>query len=138
MNKILASALFALLYINPVYAQLPNLQGVSFTLSADHNLTVPINNIPTPAVASYDLMFYLTGTTAPFITYHLGKPSSNLPNNEVQIIDPSWFLLLTSGEWFARVSAIGPGGVGVSEASANFPRLTAPRPAGAPRIQPLP
>ncbi len=116
------------------FAQLNNQTGVAFTPSLDHNAVVPINGVPTPVLTSYELRIYSVGQTETFIRTNLGKPSPNLPNGDIQISNPSFFTPLGSGEWFARVAALGPAGEGVSDPSANFSRLAAPRFGGVPRI----
>lgn len=133
-RNILAAAVFALLLPISAFAQLNNQTGVAFTPSLDHNVTVPINGTPTPVVTSYELRIYSVGQTETFIRHNLGKPSPNLPNGDIQVLNPAFFTPLSSGEWYGKVAAIGPGGEGVSEPSANFSRLTAPRFGGVPRI----
>lgn len=132
--KRLALTLLFLTLATSSYAQYNNQTGVAFKPSDDHNTTITIGGTPTPVVTSYDLRIYSVGQTETFIRYNLGKPAPNLPNGDIQVLNPSFFTPLGTGDWIARVAAIGPVGEGLSEPSLPFTRLAAPRPGGVPRI----
>jgi hypothetical protein len=109
----------AALVPTPGEAQLvQNPRTVEFNPSGDHNTTLPDGSA---AVSRYDFEVYMAGATAPFHTVDLGKPA---PGTDGKIrVDfssqvASW--PLPGGTYESRVSAVGPRGVGRSDASNQF------------------
>ena len=89
-----------------------------FNASVDHFATTPEGQ---PAVSRYDLEFYLVGAQQPFQTAALGKPapdSTGLIRIDLAAALVAFPPPVTVYE--ARVSAIGPGGVGRSDVSNQF------------------
>jgi hypothetical protein len=82
-----------------------------------------------PAVVRYELSVYVIGTSAPFATADMGKPS---PEGDGKIrYDFSAQLAawqLPGGEYEARVSAVGPEGAALSDPSNPFSFTTDPTP----------
>lgn len=115
------SVLVALLTATIAEAQVINPTRVEFTVSADHNVTV----LGQAAVTRYDLRVFLPGATAPVTTADLAKPTA-VDGATVSVDRQAVFVALPLGEYVARVAAVGPGGEGVSEATAPFGRLSAP------------
>ena len=102
-------------------AQVINPRVVEFDVSADHNRTV----LGQPAVTRYELRVYAEGASAPITTADLGKPTP-AAGTRVSLDQSAVFAAVPLGAYVARVAAIGPGGEGVSDATAPFGRLSAP------------
>jgi len=95
---------------------------VEFVPSADHAALTSDNQ---PMVTRYDLGFYLVGATAPFQVIDLGKPTPGAGGTisiDFSTRVSAW--PLANGDYLARVTAVGPTGTGVSEASNAFTFLT--------------
>src|SRR5438034_7932300 len=89
-----------------------------FTPSPDHNAT---DGSGTPVVQSYQLEFYLVGSSAPFTTNSLGKPTPDGTNTITVNLTPilvGWPLPGT--DYVADVAAVGPGGMAKSALSNTF------------------
>lgn len=105
---------------------------VAFTVSPDHNVTSVLDN--QPLVSSYSLVTMaavpqsgsgpLTGGAVAF-TKDLGKPAATNGATLVVLI-PEFLTMAVNTKYVATVSAIGPGGAGVSALSAPFGRLGPP------------
>ena len=102
-------------------AQVINPRVVEFDVSADHSRTV----LGQPAVTRYELRVYAEGASAPITTADLGKPTP-AAGTRVSLDQSAVFAAVPLGAYVARVAAIGPGGEGVSDATAPFGRLSAP------------
>ena len=95
-----------------------NPKVVEFDPSADH---AAVAGNGQPAVSRYDLQIYLQGAAQPVTTASLGKPA--LAADGKIRVDFSTILVgwpLATGTYEARVSAVGPTGVGLSEPSNLF------------------
>jgi hypothetical protein len=106
--------------VNRVSAQtVTNPRVIEFSPSAEHNAILPDGS---PTVSRYDLGFYYKGASQPFQTNSLGKPaptSSGRISLDLTRTLTSW--PLPGGMLYeARVSAVGPGGSGVSAPSNTF------------------
>jgi len=91
---------------------------VEFDPSADHSVTLSDGQ---PAVERYDLEIYMAGATAPFHTVNLGKPAPQADGKiryDFSSQVAGW--PLPGGIYEARVSAVGPTGVGRSDVSNPF------------------
>jgi len=119
---VLVALLTATIGAAEVGAQVINPTRVEFMVSADHNVTV----LGQAAVTRYDLRVFLPGATAPVTTADLAKPTA-VDGATVSVDRQAVFVALPLGEYVARVAAIGPGGEGVSDATAPFGRLSGPR-----------
>ncbi len=84
-----------------------------FDPSADHNVTVS----GVPVVDHYEIGFYLIAAAQPFQVNQLGKPSPAADGKIRVALGPR----PAPGTLYeARVSAVGPGGAGLSAVSNNF------------------
>ena len=84
-----------------------------FDPSADHNVTVS----GVPVVDHYEIGFYLIAAAQPFQINQLGKPSPDADGKIRVALGPR----PAPGTLYeARVSAVGPGGAGLSAVSNNF------------------
>jgi hypothetical protein len=88
-----------------------------FAPSPDHDVVADGQ----PVVASYTLSLFLVGATTPFATVNLGKPSPGTDG----LIRVDFLSLMTTPPapgvvYVAHVSAVGPGGSGVSLVSNSF------------------
>jgi hypothetical protein len=82
-----------------------------FTASADH----------ASLVTSYSVALFRSGTSptsTPVVTKNLGKPSP--VNNEISVVISDIVNPLSSGSYYAVVTAIGSGGSSASSPSADF------------------
>ncbi|MFO7695076.1 MAG: BACON domain-containing protein [Vicinamibacterales bacterium] len=89
-----------------------------FDPSPDHWQTLESGE---PAVARYELGVYLIGASAPFATVDMGKPDPEADGKiryDFSSGVSGW--PLTGSYYEARVSAVGPEGAGLSEASNQF------------------
>ena len=106
----------AVLLLAPVCADAQSVVDpttAEFDPSADHNATVS----GAPVVDRYDIGFYLIAAAQPFQVNQLGKPSPDL-DGKIRVglgSRPAPALL-----YEARVSAVGPGGAGLSAVSNDF------------------
>lgn len=96
--------------LDPRYAE--------FNASADHNATTSTGQA---MVTRYDLEFYFIGAQAPFQTNSLGKPTPNTSG----VIRVDLNTILTAfpppgTTYEARVTAVGPTGMGRSDVSNQF------------------
>jgi Viral BACON domain/Putative binding domain, N-terminal len=126
-------------WLIPILLVLPAVQGfpqttavnprtVEFDPSADHN-TLTANN--QPMVTRYELGFYLVGATQPYQAVDLGKPTPDATTGKI-VVDFSAKLAawpLPSGQYQARVTAIGPTGSGSSGLSNTFTFTSSSTPA---------
>lgn len=103
-------------------AQVVNPTAVEFTVSLDHSATV----LGQAAVTRYELRIYALGAPSPVTTFDLGKPTP--VGQTATVRNAAIFTPLSTGEYTARVAAIGPGGEGVSDQTVPFGRLVAPKP----------
>ena len=74
-----------------------------------------------PAVVRYELGVYVIGTSAPFATADMGKPSPEADGKiryDFSALLAAW--ALPGGEYEARVSAVGPEGAALSDPSNPF------------------
>ena len=82
-----------------------------------------------PAVVRYELGVYVIGTSAPFATADMGKPSPE-PDGKIRydfsVQLAAW--QLPGGDYEARVSAVGPEGAALSDPSNPFSFTTDPSP----------
>jgi hypothetical protein len=90
---------------------------VEFNPSADHDAL----NDGVPIVSSYELGFYQVGATEPFQVMSLGKSDPD-PDGKIRVVFTGLMgTVPTPGiNYEARVSAVGPGGVGTSDTSNAF------------------
>ena len=74
-----------------------------------------------PAVVRYELGLYVIGTSAPFATAEMGKPSPE-PDGKIRYDFSAQLAAwpLPGGDYEARVSAVGPEGAALSDASNPF------------------
>src|SRR5262245_34797517 len=104
-----------------------------FTPSAEHDAVS--NGVP--IVSAYELGFYQIGASQPFQTMSLGK-STRDPDGKIRVVFTE--LMGTTPtpaiEYEARVSAVGPGGVAISDPSNRF-SFSAPPPPCAYTVAPL-
>lgn len=121
---LVSAALALLLNASPALAQTQNPNVVAFHPSAEHSSKLASGQ---PAVSRYDLVFYREGTTEPIVTVDLGKPAPQADG----VIRVDYTSRL--GTWplpgvqaVARVTAVGPGGVGTSAPSNAFVYICAP------------
>jgi hypothetical protein len=110
-----------------------NPSTVEFTASTDH---ATVDNT-VPILTRYELEIYVapSGTT-PVKTQDLGKPTPGAGNlisyTQMQTVTAS----LAPGQYFARIAAIGPGGVNKTGNSAPFAEAPrAPNASGAPVVR---
>jgi hypothetical protein len=102
--------------------------GIAFVASADHNVTVG----GVAVVTSYQVdVIAAQGTTATGFSLGLGKPSPDA-SNTITVQPLAQFGGLLQGVYTMTVSAIGPGGNGVSAASDPFVRVLPARAPGKP------
>lgn len=111
-------ALALLVHASPVAAQTQNPNVIAFMPSPQHAATLSTGQ---PAVSRYDLTFYRAGTTERVLSIDLGKPAPQ--SDGVIRVDYSSRV----GSWpspgvesEARITAIGPGGSGLSDPSNTF------------------
>lgn len=129
MRRLIALAWLGLLVPAFASGQVTNPSGVSFDVSADHDVLV----LGVPAVARYELRITAVGE-ATVTTFDLAKP---VPVGvTATVVNAAMFAPLAMGEYVARVVAIGPGGEGVSLPTVPFGRLTAARAPTVPRVIP--
>jgi len=105
-----ASSLYAQVTVDPRIAE--------FSPSADH---WQVLSDGLSAVSHYDLRFYLVGASTPLATINIGKPSPDADGKirfDFATEAAAWSLPGYSYE--ARISAVGPQGEGVSDASNRF------------------
>ena len=126
-RSVLRSALFVIAVLAPVMARAQAVVDpttAEFNPSADHDA---LNN-GVPIVSRYDLGFYQIGATQPFQVMSLGKSSPD-PDGKIRVVFTGLMgAVPTPGiDYEARVSAVGPGGVGTSTASNTF-SFSAPPP----------
>ena len=114
----LASA-FALASPSALHAQVVNDPRIAeFDPSPDHWAVLDSGQ---PAVIRYELGMYLLGASAPFMTVDMGKPSPAQDGKiRYDFTAAVAGLLMPSGEYEARVSAVGPEGSALSDASNPF------------------
>lgn len=119
---VLASLLWASLALaQPVR----NPTRLEFIASPDHAATYPDGSA---VVERYDFEIYLQGASSPMTVVNLGKPTPDSQNRVTAT--PTELVGLPVNQTFeARVSAVGPGGVGRSAPSNPFYRAGPPRPA---------
>ena len=123
--RLLLGAAFLLVIAVSAPAQVvDNPRIAEFDPSPDHWETLENGE---PAVVRYELGMYLLGASAPFATVDMGKPS---PGADGRILFDfasrvaGW--RLTGTYYEARVSAVGPEGAALSDASNPFTFVTAP------------
>jgi hypothetical protein len=89
-----------------------------FDPSPDHSRVLDSGQ---PAVLRYDLGIYLVGAAAPFTTVDMGKPSPDADGRiRYDFASKVTGWPLPGGNYEARVSAVGPDGVALSDASNPF------------------
>lgn len=119
----------------PVFAQaqtVVNPSKIVFTASPDHNVVLTSG---TAVLTSYELEIMAgTPTGAVAFTKGLGKPAPD-GSNTITVTVPE-FLTLMNGTFVGTVSAMGPGGVGVSIPSNPFDHVGKPAAPGKPTAQP--
>jgi hypothetical protein len=93
-----------------------------FDPSADHNVTIS----GVPVVDHYEIGFYLIAAAQPFQVNPLGKPSPGVDGKIRVALGPR---PAPGVVYEARVSAVGPGGAGLSAVSNDF-TFSAPPPCG--------
>jgi hypothetical protein len=100
------------------FAQTVNPTAAEFLASPDHSATLPDGS---PAVARYDLEFYLVGAANPFQIASLGKPTPGA-GGLIRVLLTSVLTSFPSPGivYEARVSAVGPGGSARSAPSNTF------------------
>ena len=115
---VLASAV-ALASPSPLHAQVVNDPRIAeFDPSPDHWAVLDTGQ---PAVIRYELGMYLLGASAPLMTVDMGKPSPGQDGKiRYDFAAAVAGLLMPSGEYEARVSAVGPEGSALSDASNPF------------------
>lgn len=118
-------ALFMLLAlvgaVDRAEAQPINPTVVEFDVNPDHYVSV----FGSPIVTRYEVRFYATPTSTTQIgqAVDLGKPSP--VNDHVTITSTTLTQALPSGQYAARIVAVGPGGEAASD-GLPFGRITAP------------
>ena len=109
-----------------------NPANVAFTVSPDHNATVPVTG--QAVLTSYALqIFKCSDSTQVGSNVDMGKPTPVGSTATVNNIVPQ--TLTKDVQYFAKILAVGPGGSTASAASAPFyfpGPVAAPRAAGAP------
>lgn len=117
-SPLVLAALALVVHASPSVSQTANPNVVAFLPSPQHSAKLATGQ---PVVSRYDLTFYRAGTTEPFLSVDLGKPSPQADGViRADYTDRIASWPLPGVECEARVTAVGSEGAGTSDPSNAF------------------
>lgn len=122
MRTLFAATLLCVGFPGIVSAQVVNPTTIEFPKSADHDTVLNTEAV----LSSYRVNVYTPTGTSPVSSADIGKPTPDA-NNLIRWANlPTLYATLPSGQYVAKIVAVGPGGS--TESGASDPFSIAPRP----------